>query len=258
MRIDLTGKVALITGAAEGIGRGTADVLAAAGAHVIVNDVQVHKGEQAVGEMRDKGWRAEFIEADISNASAVANMIDIVQARHGALHILVNNAGFAMFKGLADSRPEEWDQIMNVDLRGIYLVMRTALPLLEAGAPASVVNLASVHASLTVANMTAYAAAKSAVVGMVRSLAQELGPKGIRVNAVSPGFVGTPLFYRWLESEPDPSVSLQRVTGLLPLGRIASPEEVGYLIAFLSSDLAGSITGANHLIDAGLTTRLMH
>ncbi|MGK7877534.1 MAG: SDR family NAD(P)-dependent oxidoreductase [Xenococcaceae cyanobacterium] len=258
MHIDLTGKVALITGAAQGIGAGTAKVMSAAGAHVVVNDIQAEKGEQIVRELRQKGFSAEFIETNISNEQDVAKMIETIRANHNALHILVNNAGFAMFKGITDTEPNDWDNVMSVDLRGIYLVTRASLPLLEAGAPASVINIASVHAQLTVANMTAYATAKGAVVTMVRSLAQELGPRGIRVNAISPGFVDTPLFRSWLDSEPDPEESLKRVTGILPIGHIASQEDIGNLVTFLSSDKAVSITGANYVIDSGLTTRLMH
>lgn len=135
---------------------------------------------------------------------------------------------------------------------------RAALPLLQAAQSASVVNIASVHAQLTVANITAYAAAKGGVVAMGRSLAQELGSFGIRVNTISPGFVLTPLLERWLDSEPDRVATLARVNGLHPLGRIGTPADIGALVTFLSSDYAQFITGANIPIDGGLSTRLMH
>lgn len=120
------------------------------------------------------------------------------------------------------------------------------------------INIASVHAQATVANITAYAAAKGAVVAMGRSLCQELGPLGIRVNTISPGFVMTPLLERWLNSEPDREATMARVNGYHPIKRIGAPEDIGYLVAFLGSDLSSNITGQNITSDGGLTTRLMH
>ena len=258
MHIDLREKVALVTGAATGIGCGIARALAAAGAHVIVNDIDSPRGMRVVEEILSRGYQGSYMHADIADDAAVRDMASRIARQHPGLHILVNNAGIASFKGIAATEPEDWDRVMAVDLRGIYLVTRACLPLLEAAAPASVVSIASVHAQLTVGTMTAYAAAKGAVVAMIRSLAQELGPKGIRVNAVSPGFVDTPLFQSWLRAEHDPPEALARVNDIIPLGRIASVDDVGNLVTFLSSDKANSITGANYVIDGGLTTRLMH
>ena len=143
-------------------------------------------------------------------------------------------------------------------LLGIYLVTKTALPLLKEAENASIINIASVHATMTVANMTAYAAAKGAVLAMGRSLAQELGPFGIRVNTISPGFMDTPLLDCWLATQPDPEAAMQRVNGYHPLGRIGRPEDIGNLVTFLAGEQAGFITGANIVIDGNQTTRLMH
>jgi NAD(P)-dependent dehydrogenase (short-subunit alcohol dehydrogenase family) len=258
MRVDLFGRVALVTGAAEGIGRGCAEVLGEAGAHVIVVDVQEDAGARCVRELADRGASAEFLAADVADESAVAGVAEAVRSRHGRLNALVNNAGVEMFKGVADTTPADWDRLMAVDLRGIYLVTRALLPLLEAGRPASVVSIASVHARLTIPTMTAYAAAKGAVVSMTRSLAQELGPRGIRVNAVSPGFVHTSMVERWLATEPDRQAAIERVNRLLPVGRMATPADVGHLVAFLSSERAACITGGEYVIDGGLTARLHH
>lgn len=258
MHIDLAAKVALITGAAEGIGRGCARVLSAAGAHVIVADIQEAIARRTVDELRQSGASVEFLRLDVADENSVAQAAQSIGAAHGALHVLVNNAGFAMFKTLAATEPADWDKLMAVDLRGIYLMSRACLPLLEAGAPAAIINIASVHAQLTVGDMTAYAAAKGAILAMVRSQAQELGPKGIRVNVVSPGFVMTPLLNRWIDSEPDRDATIARVHGFLPLGHMAHEDDIGNLVTFLASDKAACITGANHVIDCGLTTRLMH
>ena len=147
---------------------------------------------------------------------------------------------------------------MQVDLRGIFLMTRGALPWLRQAGQSSVVNIASVHAHATVPNLTAYAAAKGGVVSMTRSLCQELGPYGVRVNSISPGFTQTPLMDRWLAGEADAAATMERVNGLHPLGRIAEAKEIGYLAAFLSSHYASFITGENVTIDGGLTSRLMH
>lgn len=258
MNVRLDGRVALVTGAGEGIGRGVALALAAAGAEVIVNDKNAETGEGTATEIRVGGGHARFVQADVSDPHAVAAMFHTIAARTPALHVLVNNAGFNLFKGIQETTMEEWEAIFKVDSTGVYLVTKAALPLLKAAGGASVVNIASVHAQLTVANITAYAAAKGAVVAMGRSLAQELGPLGIRVNTISPGFMDTPLLDRWLASEPDPAATMARVNGYHPLGRIGRPEDIGNLATFLAGDVSGFITGANIVIDGGLTTRLMH
>jgi NAD(P)-dependent dehydrogenase (short-subunit alcohol dehydrogenase family) len=258
MNVRLDGRVALVTGAGEGIGRGVALALAAAGAEVIVNDKNAETGEGTATEIRVGGGHARFVQADVSDPHAVAAMFHTIAARTPALHVLVNNAGFNLFKGIQETTLVAWEAIFKVDSTGVYLVTKAALPLLKAAGGASVVNIASVHAQLTVANITAYAAAKGAVVAMGRSLAQELGPLGIRVNTISPGFMDTPLLDRWLASEPDPAATMARVNGYHPLGRIGRPEDIGNLATFLAGDVSGFITGANIVIDGGLTTRLMH
>lgn len=262
MKIDLQGRVALVTGAAEGIGKGCAEALAACGADVIVNDINDVAGQATAEELRNLGTRSRFIQADVSDAQAVNHVIETIRAEFGQLHILVNNAGLTLFKTLAETTPDDWDKIIGLDLRGVYLMTRAALPLLKAAGEtvngASVVHVASVHAQLTVADATAYVAAKGGVVAMTRALCQELGGFGIRVNSISPGFVRTPHLERWLASEPDPEATLRKVHSYHPLGRIGTPADVGHLVAFLASEQASFITGTNITVDGGLTARLMH
>ncbi len=258
MEISLAGKVALVTGAGDGIGKGCALALADAGARIVINDINATTGQAVADEIQRMGREAVFVQADVTDPLQVQAMIDDIAQRFGALHILVNNAGDNLFKGLADTELHEWDRIMNIDLRGLYLVTRACLPLLKQAGGASIINIASVHAQATLGNITAYAAAKGGVVSMTRSLNQELGPFGIRVNAISPGFVMTSLLQRWLESEPDPAASMSRVNHMHPLGYIAEPQDIGQLAAFLCSPLARCITGANITIDGGLTTQLKH
>jgi NAD(P)-dependent dehydrogenase (short-subunit alcohol dehydrogenase family) len=259
MHINLKGRTALITGAGSGIGRGCALALAECGAAVLVNDRDESAAQQTVDQIVAAKGSAKPLRADISSEADVQAMFDHAKTfTHGKLDILVNNAGFNLFKGLADTTPAEWDQVMAVDLRGLYLVTHTALPLLKASGHASIINIASVHARLTVPNMSAYPAAKGGIVSLTRALCQELGPAGIRVNAVSPGFIDTPLIAQWLASEPDPPASLKRINGYHPVGRIGKPQDIGALVAFLASDLSSFITGQDLVVDGGLTARLMH
>ena len=258
INISLEGKVALVTGAGDGIGKGCALALAEAGANVVINDINATTGHAVADEIQRMGREALFVQADVTDPAQVQAMVDAITQRFGALHILVNNAGDNLFKGLADTELSEWDRIMNLDLRGLYLVSRACLPLLKQAGGASIINIASVHAQATLGNITAYAAAKGGVVSLTRSLNQELGPFGIRVNAISPGFVMTPLMQRWLAGEPDPAASMARVNHMHPLGYIAEPADIGQLAAFLCSPLARCITGANVTIDGGLTTQLKH
>lgn len=262
MQISLSGKVALVTGAGSGIGRGVSQVLAGTGAHVVVVDINLPAAKQTVDLIQKAGGRATAMEGDVSSdSSMIAVMGRVAGELGGAIHVLVNNAGVELFKGIQDTSYSDWDKITDVDLKGIFISTKAGLPLLKkAGASggAYVVNIASVHAHATLANLTAYAASKGGVISMTRSLAMELGPLGIHVNSISPGFVDTPMVRRWLNSMPNPEAELQRVHKLHAVPRIGTPEDIGRLIAFLASGHADFIVGANLTIDGGLTNRLQH
>lgn len=258
MDVRLDGRVALVTGAGEGIGRGCAMALAASGAQLFVNDKNPITGEETARTIRASGGKAQFVAADVSDAGQVTAMFQAVASQSNALHILLNNAGVNLFKGIQDTSLDEWNAVFRVDSTGIYLVTKAALPLLKAAGDASIINIASIHATMTVATMSAYAAAKGSVLAMGRTLAQELGPFGIRVNTISPGFIDTPLLASWVATEADPAATMQRINGYHPLGRIGNPQDIGNLVVFLASPQSGFISGANIPIDGGLSTRLMH
>ena len=269
MDVSLKGMVALVTGGGSGIGRGVSQVLAANGAAVIVVDVNDGDGNATVSSIAQAGGKAMFIHGDVASEASMKQVFERIAADPigaAGLHILVNNAGVENFTGIEDTSFDDWDWITGVDLRGIFVCTKLALPLLKkaAGVPsghaagASVINIASVHAHATLGNLTAYAAAKGGVVSMTRSLSQELGPVGIRVNSISPGFVDTPMVRRWLNSQPNPTAELERVHKLHAVPRIGTPEDVGNMIVFLASGFATYIVGANITIDGGLTNRLQH
>jgi NAD(P)-dependent dehydrogenase (short-subunit alcohol dehydrogenase family) len=258
MKINLNNKIALITGSTQGIGLGCAQILGQAGAIVIINSRNQADGDATVKKLAEANIQAHFIQGDLGKEESIEKFFQAIETQFGHLDILVNNAGFNLFKGIQDTSASDFDAIMNVDLRGLFLATKAAVPLLKKAGGGSVINIASVHADLTIGNITAYAAAKGGVVAMTRSLCQELGPLGIRVNTVSPGFTQTPLLDRWLESVSDPEATMKQVNGYHPIGRIATPEDIGNVVTFLASEQGSAISGINLVVDGGHTTRLMH
>jgi len=258
VNIDYKNHVILITGSSMGIGLGCAEVLGACGATVLINSRRDGPGEATAAKLRESGIAADYLRGDVASSDDIRQLATTIGERHGKLDVLVNNAGVNLFKGLEGSTMEDFDRVINVDFRGLFEMSKMMLPLLKKAPSASIINISSVHADLTIPEITAYAGAKGAVVSMTRCMAQELGPFGIRVNTISPGFTETPMLDDWLASTPDPQATMDRVNNLHPLRRISSGQDIGNAVAFLASPLARAITGINLVVDCGLTTRLMH
>lgn len=258
MKIDLIKKVALVTGGADGIGKGCVKQLAQAGASVIIYDINGQAAEALSSGLNKEGFNTEFLQGDVVSEMDVSLALNHISNKYGKLDILINNAGFNLFKGIEDTDTEEWDKIMDVDFKGVFRVTKRFIPLLKISGNASIVNISSVHTRSSIGNIFAYAAAKGGVTTMSKTLCQELGPYGIRVNSISPGFTSTPLLERWFNSTPNPSETREKVNSYHPLGKIVSPEDIGNAAAFLSSNMAGNITGIDLVIDGGLSVRLMH
>jgi NAD(P)-dependent dehydrogenase (short-subunit alcohol dehydrogenase family) len=246
MTTTLAGRVAVVTGAGRGIGAATAAVLAERGARVAALDLDVESAQAVVADLDGLA-----VGCDITDEGSVRAALDRVREALGGVAILVNNAGVNTYFDPGAMTVEDWEGAFAVDLRGAWLCVKHALADLRAADGASVVNVASIHATLTSPGMFPYAAAKAGLVGMTRSLALDLGPDGIRVNAVSPGFTRTRLVEEWLEQQPDPEAARATVTRAHAIGRMVEPEEVGRLIAFLASDDAAAITGTEIRIDGG-------
>ena len=249
----LTGKIAFVTGGARGIGRAVVEKFAAEGAEVTFADVDEDAGRNTARDLAAACERAPaFVRADITSDGDVRAAIGGVLDRHGAVDILVNNAGINAYFDATAMTEAEWDRVFAVDLKGAWLCAKHALPAMKAARRGSIVNIASIHATLTIAGMFPYAAAKSGLVGLTRSLALEYGPLGIRANAIAPGYTRTRLVEEWMARQPDPVETERRTLTNHPLRRIATPAEVANVVAFVASDEASAITGATLAVDCGL------
>jgi len=248
----LAGKVAFVTGGARGIGRAIVEKFVTEGALVTFVDVDDAEGRRTAGELSAAGAAATFEPTDVTVENDVRRSIYRVVQRYGTLDVLVNNAGVNAYFDATSMSESEWDDVFAVDLKGAWLCAKYALAPMKTAGCGSIVNIASIHASLTIAGMFPYAAAKSGLVGLTRSLALEYGPFGIRVNAVSPGYTRTRLLGEWLARQPDPIETERATLANHPLRRIATPADIANVVAFVASDEASAITGANLAVDCGL------
>jgi len=249
----LPGKIAFVTGGARGIGRAIVEKFVAEGAFVTFVDVDDSVGRDAAHELGEVRGTCEFHHVDVTAEADVRDAIDTVVRKHKAIDILVNNAGINAYFDATRMTEAEWDRVFAVDLKGAWLCAKYALRSMTAAGRGSIVNIASIHATMTTAGMFPYAAAKSGLVGLTRSLALEYAPKGIRVNAVLPGYTRTRLFEEWIATQPDPAETERRTLRNHPLGRIATPMEIANVVAFVASDEASAMTGASIAVDGGLS-----
>jgi len=249
----LDGKVTLVTGAGGGIGRSTAIVLGAAGARVMVSDISTRRGEETARMVRETGAQAEFFKADVSRASDVEAMVAAAVKRWGRLDCAHNNAGISgNIASVVDDTEENWDRTLAVDLKGVWLCMKYEIAQMLKQGGGSIVNTASTAGLLGAVRMGAYAAAKHGVVGLTRTAALECARSNIRINAICPGVVGTPVILQWFEENERLKRSM---IAQEPIGRVGNPEEIANAVAWLFSDRASFVTGAAIPVDGGLTAQ---
>ena len=249
LELNFTGRSVLITGAATGIGRATALAFADAGAGVIIGDVD-SRASDTVRDIVAKGGKAEFLKTDVSDSAQVKALVARAISSFGRLDVAFNNAGLLPPTApLAEQTEEDWARIMRVDVTGVFLCLRHELAEMSKAGRGVIVNTASVAGIRADPGMAPYVAAKHAVVGLTKAAAIDYAAAGIRVNAIAPGLVRTPMTERWLN---DPLLRA-RVLADSPIGRAAEPEDIASLVLFLASDLANIITGAVYPIDGART-----
>ncbi len=248
----LDGKVAVITGAGSGIGRVAASLFAAEGAQVVVADVVAEHAASAVDEIRAAGGSATAVTVDVSDEAQVQSMVDAAVTTYGGLHVLFNNAGIFPDDdgGVLDTPPDTWQKVMEVNLKGVWLGCRSAIPAMLASGGGSIVNVASFVALMGAATaQIAYTASKGGVLAMTRELAVEYARQGIRANSLCPGPIETPLLAELLS---DPARRQRRLVHI-PIGRFGRPEEIARAALFLASDDASFVTGSALVVDGGIT-----
>jgi hypothetical protein len=253
--MKLKDRVGIVTGAAAGIGMGCAKILAREGAKVVVVDWDQKTGEQTAGEIREAQGDALFARCDVSNEEQVKAVIQRTVNTFERLDILVNNAGVGTYKSVLEATSDEWDRCMAINIKGMFLFSKYSIPHMQAGGRGVIINMSSVHAHATAKGVAPYAASKGAVTALTRNMALDYAPT-IRVNSIAPGWVWTPLIERLFQSYPDPAAMIKTVTERQVMKRMATPEDIGYAVAFLASDEASFITGTELRVDGGLTCLL--
>lgn len=251
----LSNKVCIVTGGASGIGLATCVVFVREGAKVVIADRDLAAADKAVAALTQKGGQAMAVQCDVSNADSVAGMVQATVAAHGRLDVIVNNAGYGIAGSLSETSDEDWEALMGVNVRGVFLCCKHAIKQMQKNGGGTIVNVASVVAAVGIRNRAAYVASKGAVAAMTRSIALDYVASHIRCNAIAPGTIDTPYYTEILAKAADPVAIRKGLEARQPMGRLGTPEEIANGILFLASDESAFATGSILTIDGGMTAQ---
>jgi NAD(P)-dependent dehydrogenase (short-subunit alcohol dehydrogenase family) len=256
---EFSGKVAVVAGGARGIGRAAARKLAAEGASVVICSDREDQVEEAIAELGDRGLEIRGTQADVTSSADMESLVGFAAETYGGLDVLVNSAGVQRYGTVVETEEEVWDEVLDVNLKGIYLASKHAIPEMGKRGGGAIVNLSSVQAFASQKGVAAYTASKGGINALTRAMALDHAEENIRVNAVCPASVDTPML-RWSADlfKGDKSIeeTLGDWGGMHPLGRVARPEEVAEVIAFLAGPRASFVTGGDYKVDGGMLAAL--
>ena len=250
MHINLEGKTAIVTGAGRGIGKAIAKALAAAGAKVAVNDVDGDAAAEVSHEIEGRGGIARPAKADVRVAGEIAQMVQMAVRDLGGIHVLVNNAGIVLRKPAEEILEEEWDRVIQINLKGTFLCAQAAAKaMISGGISGKIINISSIMGAVALPPRAAYCASKGGIINLTKDLAAEWAQYGITVNGIAPGWTVTEMTQGYFSQEPVRRFLLERI----PLNRLGKPEDISNLAVFLASDYADYITGQTIFVDGGWT-----
>jgi len=251
--MDLENKVAIVTGGCSGIGSSIAELFAREGAQVMVGDIREDRGTLA--RINAKGGTVAFVQTDVRKSLDVQNLVDKAIASFGTVDIVCNDAGIELVRPLIQTTEEEWNNVLDTNLKGMFLVSKFALPHLIKKKKGSIINIASQLGLVGLERWAAYCASKGGVIMLTKAMAVEYGTYGIRVNCICPGAIETPMMERELALDKNPEEAKKHFISLHPIGRLGKPEEIAEAALFLASDRSSFITGSALVVDGGFTTR---
>jgi NAD(P)-dependent dehydrogenase (short-subunit alcohol dehydrogenase family) len=250
MQINLTGKVAIVTGAGRGIGKGIAKALADAHASVIVNDVDLNVATEVSRQIESSGGRALPVKADVRKGDEISRMVETAVKELGGIHIWVNNAGIVLRKPAEEIAEDEWDKLIDINLKGTFLCAQAAAKaMMRAGQGGRIINISSIMGGVALPPRAAYCASKGGIIALTKDLAAEWAKHGITVNGIAPGWTITEMTQSYFSQEPVRRHLLERI----PLNRLGKPEDMAHLAVFLASEYSDYITGQTIYVDGGWT-----
>ena len=256
MRKRFENKVVIVTGSGSGIGETTAIKFSEEGANVVIADINPDTGNQVANNINDKAGKSQFIETDVSDLNSVKNMVEETVKQFGPPDVLINNAGINVFNEPLKMSIEEWKRAFSVDLDGVWFGCQSVLPYMVEKKKGAIVNLASVHAIQIIPNCFPYPVAKHGVIGLTKALAVDYAEKGIKINAISPGYTETPILDRFFSTKPDPIAARKEASERQPIKRMGTTTEIANTILFMSSDECNFMIGANIVVDGGITLKM--